>query len=114
MSKNSKTTCLSKEDQEKLLSNIHNVLSKNHELIHLMNRKFALDVERDRILNQKERKYNEFITRFDNMGQTMDHYEKRMNDMIKLLRAVRDSMRTNSKLTRAELNDKLSDIFNQL
>lgn len=101
-------------DRNRILSDMHLILSKNKVVVELMNRKMQLDMEHDRIQKTKDDRYDSYIERFDDLELNMASYEKKFTEIIHLLRLVKESMGVNNSVDNAEIDEKLQDIFKQL
>lgn len=100
--------------QDKIISELRILLSKNRQLVELMHRKFALDLERENIFKQKDERYSEVITRFEKMKDEMDVYDKKFSNVIHVLKILTDTIKKEVKIDRDELDEEISDIFKQL
>lgn len=100
--------------QDNIVSELRLLLSKNRQLVELMHRKFALDLERENIFKQKDERYSEVITRFEKMKDDMDAYDKKFSNVIHVLKILTDTIKNEVKIDRNEMDEKISDIFKQL
>ncbi|NOQ37402.1 hypothetical protein GQ472_00810 [archaeon] len=100
--------------QDNIVSELRLLLSKNKQLVELMHRKFALDLERENIFKQKDERYSEVITRFEKMKDEMDVYDKKFSNVIHVLKILTDTIKNEVKIDRNEMDEKISDIFKQL
>ncbi|MBW6461911.1 MAG: hypothetical protein K0B07_02600 [DPANN group archaeon] len=96
------------------MSDLHLLISKNKVIVELMNHKLQLDIEHDQIQKTKEDKYDSYIARFEDMNQNMASFDKKFTDMIHLLRLVKESLNVGMNINKAEIDEKLQDIFKQL
>ena len=102
------------EDSGRFISEFRLLLSKNKQLVELMHRKFAIDLEREKILKERDEMYEDFMVNFKTMKVEMDKYEQKFTKIIHLLRTLSDNIKNETKINRNELDEKISDIFNQL
>ena len=102
------------DNSDRILSEIRLLLSKNKQLVELMNRKFAIDLERENIFKQKDEKYSDVIIRFEKMKDEMDAYDKKFSNVIHVLKILTDTIKNETKINHEELDEKISDIFKQL
>ncbi len=102
------------EKSDNIVSELRLLLSKNRQLVELMHRKFALDLERENVFKQKDEKYSEVITRFEKMKGEMDAYDKKFSNVIHVLKILTDTIKSEVKIDRDEMDEKITDIFKQL